>query len=170
MYDWDKAVPTFNVWVRLRQAEEAVQRVLEEELSMYQTTLPHVDVLMTLSVSKDPLTPTQIASYIFREKHSVSGLLTRMQKAGYVKKVRSRKDKRVVRIRMQPKGEELLQQLVTSGFVYAHRIVKSSLSEEEIEQLDQLLKKLRDGALQILGLEAEPYPLNTLYPPRMLRG
>ena len=80
-------------------------------------------------------------------------LVTRMEKASYVRKVRSRKDQRVVKIQMQPKGEKLLKKTVGAGFPHARRIMMPSLSEEEIKQLDQLLKKLRNGALQELGLK-----------------
>lgn len=158
MYDWDLGDPVFNAWVRLRQAWEAVAQSLEIELDMYHTTLPQIDILIILSASKAPLTPSEIASYIFRELHSVSGLLTRMEKAGYVRKVRTRKDQRVVKVRMQPKGEELVKKAVGSGFPHARRIMRSSLSEEEVKQLDQLLKKLRNGALQELGLKTRPLP------------
>jgi len=158
MYDWDLGDAVFNAWVRLRQVWEAVKKYSELELEPYQATFPQIDILMILSVSTRPLTPTEIASYVFRELHSVSEFLTRMEKSGYVKKVRSRKDRRVVRVHIQPKGEELLRQTVGSGFPSAYRIMRSYLSEEEIKQLDLLLKKLRDGALQEMGLKAEPLP------------
>lgn len=167
MYDWDLGDPVFNAWVRLRQAWEAVAQSLEMELDMHQTTLPQIDILIILNASKAPLTPSDIASYTFRELHSVSGLLTRMEKAGYVRKLRSRKDQRVVKIQMQPKGEQLLKKTVGSGFPHARRIMMPSLSEEEIKELDQLLKKLRNGALQELGLKTEPLP-DTIQAPTML--
>ena len=81
-----------------------------------------------------------------------------MEKAGLVKKIRSSDDRRVVEIRLQPKGEELLNKAMAAGFAYGRRIIKASLTVEEIQQLDQPLKKLRDGALQELGLSAEPLP------------
>jgi DNA-binding MarR family transcriptional regulator len=158
MYDWEMGDPTFNAWVRLRQAWDAMRKSWEIELEAAKTSSPQIDILMILSVSKAPLTTSQIASYVFRELHTVSGLLTRMEKAGYVKKVRSRKDQRVVQIRIQPKGEEVLRQTVGSGFAYAYRIMKAALSEEEIRQLDQSLKKLRDSALQDIGMQTEPLP------------
>ena len=158
MYDWDMGDPLFNAWVRLRQAWEAIAQSLEIELDMHHTTLPQIDILLILSVSKVPLTPSQIASYTFRELHSASGLLTRMEKAGYVKKVRSRKDQRVVQVTIQPRGEELLKQAVGSGFPYTSRIMRSTLSREEVEHLDELLKKLRNGIVHELGLKIEPLP------------
>ncbi len=169
MYEWELPDSIFNAWVRLRQAWEAMERLLATELDMYHTTLYQIDILMILSVAKVPLTPSEIASYRFREKHTTSELITRMEKAGYVKKVRGPKDQRSLKIQMQLRGEELLKQAVGSGFAYARRVMKSVLSDEEIKQLDQLLKKLRNGALQELGLTTEPLP-DTLDAMRMLTG
>jgi len=168
VYDWDKTIPALDVWWRLRQVEQVMERALHWQLDAHGITLPQIDVLMILSVSRTPLTPSEIAAYVFRERHSISELLTRMHKAGYVKKVRSRKDKRFVTIRMLPKGKDLLQEFTRAGLVYySIRIVKSALSEEEIRQLDELLKKLRNSALQELGLTSEPYPFDTLRAPRV---
>jgi len=158
MYDWELADPVFNVWVRMRQAWEALDKAVEVELGKRQTTLSQMDVLVILSNSKRPLTPGEIASYMFREKHSASALLTRMQRAGLVKKTRSKKDQRVVKIKVQPKGEDLLRQAMPASFGQAHRLLKSCLSDQETAQLDGLLKKVRDRALQELGLKAEPLP------------
>ena len=169
MYEWELPDSVFNAWVRLRQAWEAMERLLATELDMHHTTLFQIDILMILSVAKVPLTPSEIASFRFREKHTTSELITRMEKAGYVKKIRGKKDQRSIKIRMQPKGEELLTKAVGSGFAYARRVIKAALSEEEINQLGQLLKKLRDGALRELALTTEPLP-DTLDASAMLSG
>jgi DNA-binding MarR family transcriptional regulator len=169
MYEWELPDSVFNAWVRLRQAWEAMERLLSTELDIYHTTLYQIDILMILSVSRAPLTQSEIASFRFREKHTTSELITRMEKAGYVKKIRGKKDQRSIKIRMQPKGEELLKEAVGSGFAYARRVMKAALSEEEIKQLGRLLKKLRDGALRELALATEPLP-DTLDARRMLSG
>jgi len=156
MYEWNLRDPYFKVWLRMRQVWEALERAMEME--PLPATLSQIDILMILRGSSVPLTPTQIASYIFRAQHSVSGLITRMERAGYVKKVRSKKDRRLVEVVMQPKGEELVSRALASGFHYARRIVEASLTEEEIKRLDVPLKKLRDGALLEMGLTTRPLP------------
>ncbi len=167
MYNWELADPVLNAWVRMRQAWEAMDKALEIELAKRQTTLAQIDVLMVLGASKSPLTPGEIAAYMFREKHSASALLTRMQRAGYIKKTRSRKDQRVVRIKMQPKGEVLLKQAMPAGLGQARKLLKSALSDDEIKQLDDLAKKVRDRALQQLRLKAGLAPA-TVDPMRLL--
>ena len=158
MYDWELRDDALKAWVRLRQASDAVERVVGAGLAKQDTTLPQIDVLEILSISKMPLTPGAIASYTFRQQHSASAQLIRMSRAGLVKKTRSKRDQRVVRIKIQPKGEELLKETRRAGLGQARRLLKSCLSNKEIRQLDELLRKVRDRALRELGMEAEPLP------------
>ncbi|MCX5991768.1 MAG: MarR family transcriptional regulator [Chloroflexi bacterium] len=147
-----------TTWVRLRQAAEAAMRAMEIELGKRQTTLAQTDVLLILSMSRVPMSPGEISSYVFREKHSVSALLSRMQRAGYVRKVRSKKDQRVVKIQIQPKGKELLDRALPVILGYARDILVARFSDKEIKQFDKYLKGLRDVALQELGTEARSVP------------
>lgn len=158
MYDWELADPVCNLWVRMRQAWEALDKTLEVNLGKSDTTLSQMDVLVILSINKGSLTPGEIASYMFREKHSASALLTRMQRAGFVKKTRSKKDQRVVKIKMQPKGEELLRQAMPGGLGGTRRLLRQCLNDDEMKQLDGLLRKVRDCALDELGMKADPLP------------
>jgi MarR family transcriptional regulator, organic hydroperoxide resistance regulator len=158
MYNWEIADPYMTAWVRLRQATQAALRATEIELGKQQTTLAQMDVLLVLSMSGVPLSPGQIALYVFREKHSVSALLSRMQRAGYVKKARSKKDQRVVKIQIQPKGKELLDRAMPVITGYTRDLLVARFSEKEIKQLDRYLKDLRDAALQALGTKVKPFP------------
>jgi DNA-binding MarR family transcriptional regulator len=158
MYDWELSDDALKAWVRLRQASDAMERVVETGLTKQDATLAQIDVLGILSVSKVPLTPGALASYTFRQQHSASAQLSRMSRAGLVKKTRSKEDQRVVRIKIRPKGEELLKETRQAGLGQARRLLKSCLSDKEIKQLDGLLKKVRDRALQQLEMKAEPLP------------
>jgi len=158
VHNWETRDPYVTAWIRLRQASDAVVRVTEIELNKTGTTLAQLDVLLILSMSRVPLSPGEIAAYVGREKHSTSALLSRMQRAGYVKKVRSKKDQRVVKIQIQPKGIELLNQSAPVIVGYARDLLRSNFSEADMKQLDWYMKTLRDLSLLELGTKAQPLP------------
>jgi DNA-binding MarR family transcriptional regulator len=168
VHNWETKDPYLTAWVRLRQASDAAFRATEIELGKRQTTLAQMDVLLILSMSKVPLSPGEISAYVFREKHSVSALLSRMQRAGYVKKVRSKKDQRVVKIQMQPKGKELLNQSVAVIVGYARDLLRTRFTQKEIKQFDRSMKALRDLALRELGTEAKRLPATIEWDPEPL--
>lgn len=158
MYDWEVGDPFFIAWVRMSQATEAVSRAMEIELGKQQATFAQAHVLLVLSLSKNALTPGDLAPYLFREKHSVSALLTRMQRAGYVRKTRIKKDQRVVRVRIQPKGKELLDRAMPIVLRYTRDLLASCFTQQEVKRFDGDLKKLRDRALRELETGATALP------------
>jgi DNA-binding MarR family transcriptional regulator len=168
MYDWDFDDPYSDTWVLLQQSWEAISGYLQGELSDLGVTWAQADILMILSASRAPLTASQIAAYTFRSPQSVSELIGRMENGGYVKKVRGVGDQRVVKIRMSSKGEDLANRLKKAGFVYGSRVMKTSLTPTEVDQLNLLLRKLRDGILREIALKAEPLP-DVLDRPRLDR-
>lgn len=158
MFNWETGDPYLTAWIRMRQASDATSRTIEIRLGKHHTTVAQMDILLVLSMSKVPLSPGQIAAYVFREKHSISALLSRMRRAGYIKKARSKQDQRVVKVELQPKGRELLNQAIPVVMAYARDVLASSFSEKEIKQFDRHLKALRDRALQELGTEPRRLP------------
>jgi len=163
MYDWDVGDPSTNTWLLLVQAYQASRRVVEAELGRYRITLGQFHILMLLASSEAPLSPGEIASYLFRERHTTSERLTRMEKAGYVKKNRSQADERMVRVEITPKGKEFLYQLLPR-LVYSRHVTASFRGEEGNTQLNSFLRGVRDRSLQILGERLMPLSSTTFDP------
>ena len=157
MYNYELSDSALRTWIRLRQASGAMEKVLEKDLDKRGSTPEQLDVLATLDAMGNPTTPGYLSDYLFREKHSMSAQLSRMCKAGMVKKTRSKKDQRVVRVVMTAKGKQrLTESKVVMG--QAREIVTSALSEQELVQFDGLLRKVRDKALEKMGQKAEALP------------
>ena len=158
MYNYELTDNALKTWIRLRQASEATEKVLEKDLDKHDATTTQVDYLSIMDASTKPLTPGQLAKYTFREQHSVSAQLSRMWRSGLVKKTRQKQDQRVVKIGMTAKGKEQLAETRQAGIRQAHELLASALSDAEIKQLDKLLKKVRDTALDRLDQKAERLP------------
>jgi DNA-binding MarR family transcriptional regulator len=158
MYDWEPSDNVLRTWIRLRQTCQALERLMERELDKHDASLAQLDVLDLIDASKVPLTLGQIASLIFRQPHSASALLNRMRQSGLVTKRRSKKDERVVTVKMTREGEQLFRQASRSALRQAREPLSTALSEAEIEELDRLAKKVRDKALEQLGVTARPLP------------
>jgi DNA-binding MarR family transcriptional regulator len=163
MYDWDVGDPCTNTWLLLVQAYQASRRVVEAELGRYRITLGQFHILMLLASSKAPLSPGEIASFLFREKHTTSERLTRMEKAGYVKKNRSQEDERMVRVEITPEGKEFLYQLLPK-LAYSRYVTASFRSGEGNGQLNSFLRGVRDRSMEILGERLMPLPSTTFDP------
>ena len=97
------------------------------ELFQYGITPAEAAVLVIVQAIGEKATPAEISRWLFREPHSISGLLARMEKQGLVRKVKDLDRKNLVRVVITEKGQQAYQQSTKRESI--HRIM-SSLSEE----------------------------------------
>ena len=143
----------FDLWVLIAQTRDALFKVRQKELSQRNISVMKVAVLFFVRQIGNRATPAEISRWIFRQPHSVSGLLSRMEKEGLVRKVKDLDKKNMVRVTLTEKGEQAYYRSLERDSV--NRVI-SSLSEEECQQLRPILRKLRAGALTELGMDQRP--------------
>jgi DNA-binding MarR family transcriptional regulator len=146
-----------KTWVRLFRAYTVLERAREMELSRVGITLPQAAVLYFLGTARETLTPTKLARLTYKEPHTISGLLNRMEKQGLIKKTKDLKRKNLVRVSLAKKGEELSKRLLSERVVIN---ITSCLSKKELDTLNELTDKLFERTIELLR-EMQPYPYGT---------
>ena len=86
--------------------------------------------------------PTDIAQWIARTPNSVSMIIDRMVKAGLLKRVRDRSDRRVVNVSITSKAENSLEPASRAGWEFIQKIM-SPLSNEDKHAFIRLHDTLR---------------------------
>ena len=146
----------FELWVLLHQTSDAMTRAREKELRKAGISKIEAGVLFALKHITTPATPAAISRWLFREPHTTSELLSRMQKKDLVRKAKDLERKNQVRVVMTEKGEEAYRQ---SREIEVIPRMLSRLSPAERNKLRTYLGKLRDKALDELGVEYQlPFP------------
>ena len=146
----------YNLWRLLGQTRQACFKARQKELAQYGISTRQAAVLFSIRAIGDKATPAEISRWLIREPHSVSELLTKMEKRGLVTKVKDLDRKNLVRVMLTDKGREAYHQSTKRESV--HEIL-SCLSKEERQQLWSGLKALRDKAMKEIGIEYEmPFP------------
>ena len=138
------------LWIMLHQARDAIFKLREKELNKFGISTPKAEILFTIETIGYRATPTEISRHLLREFHSVSSILSRMEKQGLVKKVNDLNRKNLVRVSLTDKGRQVYHEAVNREAILK---VLSCLSETEAQQLASSLKKLRDEAIKNLGIE-----------------
>jgi DNA-binding MarR family transcriptional regulator len=145
-----------KLWVLLHQTRDAAYKVTEKELRPLGLSPMEAGVLFVVNATGERATPAEISRWLFRESHSVSGLLDRMEQKGLVKRNKDLEKRNLVRISLTDKAREIADSYL--GTKTLHRIL-AALTEEQRQQLGQSLQILRDTALADLGFErALPFP------------
>lgn len=143
----------FDLWLLLRQTKDMVLKAVQKELSQYGISPEVAAVLSVVQFLGDKATPAEISRWLLRKQHTVTELLSRMEKKGLVRKTKDLERKNMIRVSLTEKGQQAYYQ---SSEIKCIRQLMSSLSEEERKQLRPCLEKLRDRALKQIGIEQKP--------------
>ncbi len=143
----------YALWLLLLKVRRCISKTREKELSLYDVTPEQAGVLFIVQALNSRTTPAEISRLTFREPHTVSVLISRMEKKGLVKKVRDMDRKNMIRVAITEKGQQAYDQSTQRATI--HNIM-SALSEAEHQQLMWLLQRLRDRALKELGEYYKP--------------
>jgi DNA-binding MarR family transcriptional regulator len=141
-----------RVWSLLHRVRDVLMRCEDERFGQYGITSEQFGVLVTLKYIGESARPTDIARWLGRSPNSVSMIVDRMAKAGLVRRVRSRKDRREVSVIMTSKAESALKPATKAGLEFIHNVM-SPLLDEDLSTLAQLLEIVRHGGVQCMGEE-----------------
>ena len=122
---------------RLLQFRIGLRRFLhwsEEQAERAGLTPAQHQLLLAIRGHEGESGPTigDVAGYLLLRHHSAVGLVDRAEKAGLVQRHEDRGDRRVVRLRLTPLGDDMLQQL-------------SAAHLEEIQRLTPRIQELSQG-------------------------
>ncbi len=143
----------YSLWVLLHQARDVMFKAREKELRQYGISARKAAVLFIIQAIGDEATPAEIARWLLREPHSVSNILSRMEKEGLVSKTNDLPRKNLMRVTLTEKGRQAFHQSLKRESI---REIMSSFSEDERQQLESYLEKLRDQALKHLISDVKP--------------
>lgn len=101
----------------------------------------HGTILSALYAENEPLTMTDIARRILRNKSTTSQLVDKLEKGGYIEKSRCPEDGRVAYVTLTQKGRDI-QPVFNSISKELIEKAYEHFSAEESEELLRLLKKL----------------------------
>jgi DNA-binding MarR family transcriptional regulator len=138
----------FVLWIMVAQTKDALLKARQRDYAQFDISNERRAVLWCIQNNGGQATPVEIARQLFRELHSVTEMLNRMNKEGLIRKYKSSGKSRTV-IKLTKKGLEVFNQSLHNQ---TDKRIFSVLSEKEQEQLMACLWKVRNKALSELGI------------------
>jgi MarR family 2-MHQ and catechol resistance regulon transcriptional repressor len=96
------------------------------------------------------LMPSQLARLTFRSKHTITKVIDSLEKDGFVKRDRSRKDRRAIRVKITSAGLDFVMQALNIGEPLTQQVM-SSLDNDERKILVNLVQRLRRAMVGIIA-------------------
>ena len=143
-----------KLWFMIHRTHEMLKMCEDRVFGEYKLTTEQYIVLVTIKYLGDPIRPTDVARWLGRSPNSISMMVDRMVKASLLRRVRARKDRRVVWLTITSKGETALKPAVMAGFEFIQKIL-SQVSHDDRHTLMKLLDKLQYAAATYLNPGAD---------------
>jgi DNA-binding MarR family transcriptional regulator len=141
-----------RLWFMIHHTHDLIKMCEDQVLPKYGITTEQYVVLITIKYGH--VRPTDIARWLARSPNSISMIADRMVRAGLVRRVRDRSDRRVVRLVITSKGENALKPAHLAGWDLLRKIL-SPLSYEDRQTLLSLLLTIQHEATKQLNPKAD---------------
>ncbi len=134
-------------WRQLYLTYSVIFKSIERSIAHTGVTLPQAMALNTIRYGEGPMTPSRLAQQLMQETQSVTGLIDRMERQGWVRRVRDLSDRRAIRLELTEEGGRKLDETVRPGREMTERMFVR-LSEKQTQELTDLLSQVYTGAIE----------------------
>jgi DNA-binding MarR family transcriptional regulator len=148
--NFDLTNVTVKSWLLAFQTGDVLKTCMNKLFSKYNITAEQYDVLVSIKYLGNRINITDVATWLKRSTNSVSMIVDRMVKAGLVRRVRDKSDRRVVYVVATGKGENILE-LVNPACWETIKEILSPLSYEDRRTIVSLFEMINYKALEYLN-------------------
>ena len=131
-------------WVLITEVYWMSYKLLERRFYHLGVSASQARVLAVLYFSTDPIKPSLVATLLFQETQSITGILHRIESRGWVRRLPDPNDRRAVGLELTDKGREITEEIVKiSDELYDDMFGSKVLTASEKRQVEVILKKVR---------------------------
>jgi MarR family transcriptional regulator, organic hydroperoxide resistance regulator len=128
----------------IRRSNTVIYRRGRSILSEMGISNPQFNALLTLK-EFGPLTMGDLCKHLFTACSTATDLADRLERDGFVERVRDAKDRRIVRMHLLPRGVEVVEAVITERRRFLNRILQEYKSDEHtalLEGMELLVERM----------------------------
>ncbi|MBE2279665.1 MAG: MarR family transcriptional regulator [Ignavibacteriaceae bacterium] len=129
-----------DMWVKLSRAYLTMNKKVVENIKGFGLTGPQFSALDILGVY-EKLSLSEIGEKMLVSGANITMVIDNLEKLGFVKRVQNLGDRRIILVQITESGKNKLSSILQTHIDFVSGLTKS-LSDDEIKQLAELLKKL----------------------------
>lgn len=130
-------------WVLVTEIYWMSYKLLERRFYHLGVSASQARVLAVLHFAKGPIKPSLVATLLFQETQSITGILHRIESRGWVRRLPDPNDRRAVGLELTDKGREITEEIVSIALELYDDMFGSVLTATEKKQVETILKKVR---------------------------
>jgi DNA-binding MarR family transcriptional regulator len=151
-------------WVLITEIYWMSYKLLERRFYHLGVSASQARVLAVLHYTKTPIKPSLVATLLFQETQSITGILHRIETRGWVRRLPDPNDRRAVGLELTDKGREITAEIVKISEELYDDMFGSVLTATERRQVEAALKKVRSHGFKLPETDfklrrAQQYPI-----------
>lgn len=131
-----------NLYNNLFLAFDSIKKAHIKIFSMHKLTHPQFSVLETLA-KEGPMPLKKLSQKLFVTGANITCVVDNLEKAGFVRRIPSKIDRRIVTAEITPKGKVKFEEVIPN-YVESMEQLSTMYEEDEQEKLQELLQKLHN--------------------------
>ncbi|MFN8557540.1 MAG: MarR family transcriptional regulator [Dehalococcoidia bacterium] len=143
-----------RTWGIFQQTYLLTFRYYEAVTAKFGLSYPQSAVLTVLRLNGKPLPLSRVARLLTQEAQSTTELADRLERRGYVRRIRDQRDRRLVLLELTDEGQEAIDKILPA-LREAGSELFSVLDPNQITQLTELLLTMRNNAAERLAVDIE---------------
>jgi DNA-binding MarR family transcriptional regulator len=130
-------------WVLITEIYWMSYKLLERRFYHLGVSASQARVLAVLHFSDKPIKPSLVATLLFQETQSITGILHRIESRGWVRRLPDPNDRRAVGLELTDKGREITSEIVRISEELYDDMFGTTLTASDKRSLEAILKKVR---------------------------
>jgi DNA-binding MarR family transcriptional regulator len=124
-------------------------KLLERRFYHLGVSASQARVLAVLHFSDKPVKPSLVATLLFQETQSITGILHRIESRGWVRRLPDPNDRRAVGLELTDKGREITAEIVRISEELYDDMFGPTLTAADKRALETILKKIRTAGFKL---------------------
>jgi DNA-binding MarR family transcriptional regulator len=141
--------PSLLPWVLVSEIYWMSYKLLERRFYDLGVSASQARVMAVLHYAEEPVKPSALATILFQETQSITGILNRIEAHGWVARTPDPDDRRAVGLTLTAAGRKVTEQIVTIGKELYDDLFGPALNKAERRQLEAALRKVRARGFQM---------------------
>ena len=130
-------------WVLITEVYWMSYKLLERRFYHLGVSASQARVLAVLYYAAGPIKPSLVATLLFQETQSITGILHRIESRGWVRRLPDPNDRRAVGLELTDKGREITGEIVRISAELYDDMFGGVLTASDKRALETILKKIR---------------------------
>ncbi len=134
-----------RLWLRLFSCQSMIEDIIRIRLrDDHGITLPQFDVLAELDNADKQLTMSELSQHLVVSNGNITGVIDRLEREKFLKRVRSSEDRRVQYIQLTDSGKKRFNKIAAEHETWVADLF-SALDRDEVDQMINTLKKTKES-------------------------